>query len=71
MAATDKKISELEEAATLDGNESVPIVQGGENFKATMQAIADVITSNGIDATIVIDGVATLTFTKGILTGVV
>jgi hypothetical protein len=55
----------------LDGNESVPIVQGGENFKATMQAIADVITSNGIDATIVIDGVATLTFTKGILTGVV
>ena len=35
------KISELEEAATLTGDELVEIVQGGENVQTTAQAIAD------------------------------
>jgi hypothetical protein len=38
------KISELPAASTLDGTETIPVVQGATAKKATAQAIADLVT---------------------------
>lgn len=40
-ASPSQKISEMSAAATLDGTELVPLVQGGSNVQATAQDIAD------------------------------
>jgi hypothetical protein len=46
---TDKKISDLSAAGTLDGTESIELVQSGTNKKATAQAVANLaITAFGV-----------------------
>lgn len=45
--AADLKISQLTGASTLDGSETVPVVQGGANRKATTQQIGDVAGMSG------------------------
>lgn len=38
---TDKKITQLNDATTLDGSELIELVQAGANVKVTVQAIAN------------------------------